>query len=138
MNDLRNGALRLLAENPDGCTAARMVAHGFTLEVLIELIVAGLATTQTEQVGRASQPMGRTHFRITEAGRRVFNDPCLRRGPARRPERRVADSLRQRGGQGGVPERETTMRSWSFSRMALALGSVCHSCLAKALSPLPP
>ena len=29
MNDLRNGALRLLAENPDGCTAARMVAHGF-------------------------------------------------------------------------------------------------------------
>ena len=72
MNDLRNGALRLLAENPDGCTAARMVAHGFVLEVLIELIVAGLATTQTEQVGRASQPMGRTHFRITEAGRRAL------------------------------------------------------------------
>ena len=72
MNDLHNGALRLLAENPDGCTAARMVAHGFILEVLIELIVAGLATTQTEQVGRASQPMGRTHFRITEAGRRAL------------------------------------------------------------------
>ena len=72
MNDLRNGALRLLAENPGGCTAARMVAHGFILEVLIELIVAGLATTQTEQMGRASQPMGRTHFRITEAGRRAL------------------------------------------------------------------
>jgi hypothetical protein len=72
MNDLRSGALRLLAENPDGCTAARMVAHGFILEVLIELIVAGLATTQTEQMGRASQPMGRTHFMITEAGRRAL------------------------------------------------------------------
>ena len=91
MNDLRNGALRLLAENPDGCTAARMVAHGFILEVLIELIVAGLATTQTEQVGRASQPMGRTHFRITERDGGHFNDSSPPAQPARaiaRPERR--------------------------------------------------
>ena len=37
MNDLRNGALRLLAENPDGCTANRMVAHGFTLELGLDV-----------------------------------------------------------------------------------------------------
>jgi len=72
MNNLRNGALRLLAENADGCTADSMVVRGFTLELLMELIVAGLATTQTEQVGRASQPIGRTRFRITEAGRRAL------------------------------------------------------------------
>ena len=72
MSNPRNGALRLLAENPDGCAADSMVAHGFPLELLMELIVAGLATTQTEQVGRASQPIGRTRFRITEAGRRAL------------------------------------------------------------------
>jgi hypothetical protein len=72
MSNLRNGALRLLAESADGCTADSIVVRGFTLELLMELIVAGLATTQTEQVGRASQPIGRTRFRITEAGRRAL------------------------------------------------------------------
>jgi hypothetical protein len=74
MNDLRNRALRLLAENPDGCTAARRVAHGFILELLIELIVAALDSRQRRprQVERTSQPIGRTHFRNTEAGRRAL------------------------------------------------------------------
>ena len=37
----RRRALELLAASPDGCTEAIMLAHGFTVEMLVELIRAG-------------------------------------------------------------------------------------------------
>jgi len=46
----RRRALELLASCRDGCTEAIMLAHGFTVEQMVEIIRAGLATAQTERV----------------------------------------------------------------------------------------
>jgi hypothetical protein len=35
---------------PDGCTEAIMIAYGFTPEMMVELIAAGLATASAERV----------------------------------------------------------------------------------------
>jgi hypothetical protein len=44
----RRRALELLADSADGCTEAIMVAHGFTVDMLVELINAGLATASAD------------------------------------------------------------------------------------------
>jgi hypothetical protein len=41
-------AFELLASCRDGCTQALLLAHGFTLPQLAELVRAGLATAQVE------------------------------------------------------------------------------------------
>jgi hypothetical protein len=46
----RRRALELLAVSPEGCTEAILVAHGFTVDTLVTLIHAGLATAGTERV----------------------------------------------------------------------------------------
>jgi hypothetical protein len=46
----RRRALELLTSCRDGCTEAIMLAHGFTVEQMVEIIRAGLATAQTERV----------------------------------------------------------------------------------------
>jgi hypothetical protein len=38
----------LLASCRDGCTEAMMLAHGFTIPQMVELICAGLATATAE------------------------------------------------------------------------------------------
>jgi hypothetical protein len=67
----RRRALELLAASPDGCTEAIILAH-FTIDFLVDLIRAGLATAQTERavVGRRSMQV--TRMRITDAGRRAL------------------------------------------------------------------
>jgi hypothetical protein len=55
----RQRALQLLASCRDGCTEAMMLAHGFTIVMLVELVRAGLATATSERViagGRDKQP----------------------------------------------------------------------------------
>jgi hypothetical protein len=46
----RRRALELLAASPDGCTEALMLANGFTVEMLVELIRTELATAQPERM----------------------------------------------------------------------------------------
>jgi hypothetical protein len=46
----RRRALELLAASPDGCTEALMFANGFTAELLIELVRAGLASAHAERM----------------------------------------------------------------------------------------
>src|SRR5262249_5523543 len=41
----RRRALELLAASPDGCSEAIMLAHGFTVDFLVDLIRTGMATT---------------------------------------------------------------------------------------------
>jgi hypothetical protein len=65
----RRRALELLASRRDGCTEAIMLAHGFTIAQMVELVRAGLAT--------ASAVAGKLKLeiacvRITEAGRRAI------------------------------------------------------------------
>jgi hypothetical protein len=46
----RRRALELLAGSHDGATEAIMLAHGFTIEMLVDLVRAGLATAKAERV----------------------------------------------------------------------------------------
>jgi hypothetical protein len=43
-------ALELLAASADGATEAIMLAHGFSIEQMVELVRAGLATARAERV----------------------------------------------------------------------------------------
>jgi hypothetical protein len=45
----RRRALELLACCRDGCTEALMLAHGFSIGMMVELVNAGLATATTER-----------------------------------------------------------------------------------------
>ena len=49
-----------------------LFAHGVTVEMLVELIRAGLATASTERVGGGGRAMEIARVRITEAGRRAL------------------------------------------------------------------
>ena len=59
----------MLASCPEGCTEAIMLAHGFTVEQMVELVRAGLATATAERVVAGSRKMELATVRITEAGR---------------------------------------------------------------------
>jgi hypothetical protein len=68
----RRRALELLASCRDGCTEAIMLAHGFTVEQMVELVRAGLASATAERVVAGSRKMELATVRITEAGRRAL------------------------------------------------------------------
>ena len=70
----RRRALELLAASHDGATEAIMLAHGFTVELLVELIRAGLATATAERLAAGERAMEVARVRITEAGRQVLAD----------------------------------------------------------------
>jgi hypothetical protein len=65
----RRRALELLASSPDGCSEAIMLARGFTVEQMVELVRAGLATTNGERVAIGARTIEIARVRITEAGR---------------------------------------------------------------------
>jgi hypothetical protein len=65
----RRSALELFASCRDGCTEALMLAHSFSIEQLVELIRAGLATAKAERVVNGS--------RTFEGGvLRIIGDAC--------------------------------------------------------------
>jgi hypothetical protein len=68
----RRRARELLAASPDGCSEAIMLAHGFTVDFLVELIRTGMATTRTERVIASGRAMEVARVRITEIGRRAL------------------------------------------------------------------
>ncbi len=60
-------ALELLAASAkQGCTEAFLLAHGFTLDLLTDMVRAGLATAQIERRAAAKPDY------ITDAGRRAL------------------------------------------------------------------
>jgi hypothetical protein len=68
--DQQRRALKLLARYPDGCAAALMLAHRFTIDMLADLAADGLLTidTRREQVGGRQKVVVRVQ--ISPAGRR--------------------------------------------------------------------
>jgi hypothetical protein len=70
----RRRALELLAASPDGATEALLLAHGLTIDLLVELVRAGLATAKAERVMAGGRSMQVTRVRITEAGRRTLKE----------------------------------------------------------------
>jgi hypothetical protein len=62
----------LLVSCRDGCTEAIMIAHGFTISQMVELVRAGLATAKAERVVAGRRTIEIARVRITEAGRRAL------------------------------------------------------------------
>src|SRR5207253_3180304 len=52
----------------EGCTEALMLAHGFTVEQLVELLRAGLATATPQRIVAGQSRFGVARLRITDAG----------------------------------------------------------------------
>jgi hydrogenase maturation factor len=62
-------ALLLLADAADGCTQSILMAHGFAIGVLHDLVRDGLATATRESAIAARRGIVVTRLRITDAGR---------------------------------------------------------------------
>jgi hypothetical protein len=65
-------ALELLSSCPEGCTEAIMLAHGVTIEQMVELVHAGLASATTERVIAGSRKIEVARLRIATKGRSAF------------------------------------------------------------------
>jgi hypothetical protein len=68
----RRRALELLASCRDGCTEAIMIAHGFSIDMTVELINAGLATAQAEHMVAGGKRIEVARVRIIEVGRQAL------------------------------------------------------------------
>ena len=68
----RRRALELLAASRDGATEAVMLAHGFGIPLMVELVRAGLASATPERVRAGNKTIEVATVRITEAGRRAI------------------------------------------------------------------
>ena len=79
----RRRALELLAASPDGCTEALMLANGFTVEMLVELIRTELATAQPERMIADGKQIEVARVRITEEGRQALARAHLASGSRR-------------------------------------------------------
>ena len=69
----RSSALALLAERPDGCTRAILLARGFPLSLLNRLLRAGLATSHIKREERGDKSIEIVRVKITEAGRAALS-----------------------------------------------------------------
>jgi hypothetical protein len=68
----QRSALELLAGSPNGCTELLFLAHGFTRNLLANLILAGFANAETERVMAEGRPINVLRIRITDAGREAL------------------------------------------------------------------
>jgi hypothetical protein len=67
----RRRALELLAASRDGCTEAIMLAHGFTVELMVDLCIAGLAIATVERMVVGGRTVEIVRLKITEVGRQA-------------------------------------------------------------------
>jgi hypothetical protein len=68
----RGRALQLLAASRNGVTEALMIAHGFSVDQLADLVRAGLASASIERVVTGRHASEVVRVRITEAGHRAL------------------------------------------------------------------
>ena len=71
-NPDRRRALELLAGSRYGYTKAILRAHGFSMDMMVELVKAGLATTKRERMVADGRQTGLVRVRITDAGRQAL------------------------------------------------------------------
>jgi len=75
-NPDRRRALELLAASRHGYGKAILRAHGFSVDMLVELVKAGLATTKRERIVAGGRPTDVVRVRIrTPAGKRSQRCP---------------------------------------------------------------
>jgi len=75
-NPDRRRALELLAGSRYGYTKAILRAHGFSIDMMIELVKAGLATTKRERMVADGRQTDVVRVRITDAGRQALAKMC--------------------------------------------------------------
>ena len=68
----RRRALELLAASPDGLPEGVLLAHGFTVEMMVELVRAGLASASSERVVAGKHRAEVARVKITDEGRRAL------------------------------------------------------------------
>ena len=66
-------ALELIADAPEGVTEALMLAHGFTVPLLADLCIGGLAIATVDRMVAGGRTIEVVRLRITAAGRRVLD-----------------------------------------------------------------
>jgi hypothetical protein len=66
----RRRALELLAAARDGCSEVIVLAHVFSIDVMVGLVNAGTATAERVVAGKREIEVAR--MRITDAGRRAL------------------------------------------------------------------
>jgi len=71
----RRRAHELLASSREGVSEALMIAHGFTVPQMVELVRSGLASATPERVVVGNRAMQITRLRITDAGRKALAGP---------------------------------------------------------------
>lgn len=67
-------ALVLLAGSSEGVTEAVMLAHGFTVAQMAELVRAGLASAAPERITMGSKAIEVARVRITDEGRKALEN----------------------------------------------------------------
>jgi hypothetical protein len=60
----------MLADSPGGCTESILLAHGFGIATLHDLVDSGFATAERRTVRAERRLIGATWLAITDAGRR--------------------------------------------------------------------
>lgn len=75
MSDEQRLLLELLDFAEDGCTASLLVALGFETDLVVGVVAAGLAMSETEAELVGGQAVDVTRVRITDAGRRALAEP---------------------------------------------------------------
>jgi hypothetical protein len=70
----RRRALELLASYRDGCTEAIMIARGFTVPQMVDLVRTGLAAAYIRRVIAGRRTVEVAYVKITEAGRQALTD----------------------------------------------------------------
>jgi hypothetical protein len=63
----RRRLLRLLARCPDGVTEALLLAYGFSIGFLAEVVADGLATARPTTIRAGHRPVGVVRVKITPA-----------------------------------------------------------------------
>jgi hypothetical protein len=99
----RRRALELLAASPDGCTEALMFANGFTAELLVELMRAGLASAHAERMVADGRMMEAARMKISEAGWQALAGDAISGGRNQHETPRVHHTARRRGGRVAGP-----------------------------------
>ena len=72
LNAEQRQALELIAGRPGGCTKGRLLADGFTVDMLADLVREGFATAQRGTVRAGGRTIRVERYRITDAGRRAI------------------------------------------------------------------
>src|SRR5262249_15784629 len=73
----RRRALELLAASPDGCTEVLMFANGFTAELLIELVRAGLASVHAERMVANGKMTEVARIKLSEPAGQALADDAI-------------------------------------------------------------